>query len=135
MPSAQPRRVFLKRLLALPLLGAPQLVPASHAELDFSVFPVAGFGFHEGPKVILQLQPGDELMLVPEPENPHDARAIRIEACGRHIGYVPRSENRQLIRLLEQGAELRAHVIRVQPGAESWDVLRVGVRLRFPGVG
>lgn len=132
MPPTQPRRDFLKRLLALPLIGAPQFVSASHAELDFNIFPVAGFGFHEGPKVIRQLQPGAELMLVPEPENPHDARAIRIEACGRHIGYVPRSENRQLVRLLEQGAELRAHVVRVRPEAESWDALRVGVRLRLP---
>lgn len=86
MPPAQPRRDFLKRLLALPLIGAPQFVSAGHAQLDFSVFPVAGFGFHEGPKVIRQLQPG---------------------------------------------AELRAHVVRVRPEAESWDALRVGVRLRL----
>jgi hypothetical protein len=131
MASTQPLRDFLKRLLALPLLGAPQLAAPRATELDFNVFPVAGFGFHEGPEIIRRLQPGDELMLVPEPHNPHDPRAIRIEARGRHIGYVPRSENRPLGRLLEQGAELRARVVRVQPEAESWDVLRVGVGLRL----
>lgn len=130
MASTQLRRDFLKRLLALPLLGTPRLAAPSTTELDFNVFPVAGFAFHEGPGMIRRLQPGDELVLVPEPENPHDPRAIRIEAHGRHIGYVPRSENRPLGRLLEQGAEVRARVVRVQPDAEAWDVLRVGVSLR-----
>lgn len=31
-----------------------------------------------------------EAHLIPEPENPHDANAVRIEIGGRKVGYLPR---------------------------------------------
>jgi len=133
MPSSLLRRKFLKQLIAAPLFGAPSLVAARTAEVDFSVFPVAGFSYYDGPALLDRLRPGDPVMLVPEPDNPHDPRAIRIEALGQRVGYVPRSENRPLARLLEQGAELRGHIVGVQPKGESWDALRVGVSLYLPG--
>src|SRR5689334_23732236 len=34
------------------------------------------------------------LDLVREPENPHDANAVRVEWRGRKLGYVPRRDNR-----------------------------------------
>lgn len=30
--------------------------------------------------------------LIPEPDNPHDPNAIRVEIDGRKVGYVPRSK-------------------------------------------
>jgi hypothetical protein len=133
MNSTQPRRDFLKGLIALPLLGAPPAsVAAPVSQYDLAVFPVAGFAFYEGPKVLDRLQPGDPLALVAEPGNRHDPRAIRIEAGGRHIGYVPRSENGPIGRLLAQGVRLQARVMAVQPRAESWDAVRVAVSLRAP---
>jgi len=133
MPSQLLRRNFLKQLLAAPLLGGPALSAARTAEVDFSVFPVAGFSYYDGPALLDRLRPGQPVVLVREPENPHDPRAIRIEALGCRVGYVPRSENRPLARLLEQGAELRARIVNVQAKGESWDALRVGVSLHLPG--
>jgi hypothetical protein len=133
MPSQLLRRNFLKQLLAAPLLGTPAAAVARTAEVDFSVFPVAGFSYYDGPALLEQLRPGQPVVLVREPDNPHDPRAIRIEALGRRVGYVPRTDNRPLARLLEQGAELRARIIRVQPKGESWDALRVGVSMYLPG--
>lgn len=132
MPSLLLRRNFLKQLLAAPLLGTPALAAAKQAQYDCAVFPVAGFLYYDGPALLDTLQPGDALDLVAEPDNPHDPRAIRIEARGHRIGYVPRSENRPLVRLLEQGAELRARVAGVQAHGESWEAVRVGVSLRLP---
>jgi hypothetical protein len=133
MPSSMLRRNFLKQLLAAPLFGAPAIVAARTAEVDFSVFPVAGFSYYDGPAILDRLRPGDPVTLVREPGNPHDPRAIRIEALGHRVGYVPRSENQPLVRLLEQGAELRAHIVGVQTRGESWDALRIGVSLHLPG--
>ena len=133
MPSSLLRRNFLKQLLAAPLFGAPALVAARTAEVDFSVFPVAGFSYYDGPALLDRLRPGDPVTLVRELDNPHDPRAIRIEALGHRVGYVPRSENQPLVRLLEQGAELRAHIVGVQAKGESWDALRIGVSLYLPG--
>ena len=40
--------------------------------------------------VIKSLNRGDRLELIPEPENPYDNGAIRIEHNGRKCGYVKR---------------------------------------------
>ncbi|MGD9388090.1 MAG: HIRAN domain-containing protein [Gammaproteobacteria bacterium] len=133
MPSFLPRRDFLKTLMAAPFLGGSTVAPARESRYDFAVFPVAGFCYYDGPGLLDRIRAGDPVTLVREPDNPHDDRAIRVEALGRRIGYVPRSENRPLARLLEQGAELSARVVGVQPQSHSWDAVRVGVSLHFPG--
>jgi hypothetical protein len=134
MTTYRPRREFLKRLLALPLAlplaaAAPRPATAAVRDYDLYLFPVAGFRFHDGPSLLERIRVGMPLALVPEPDNPHDRRAIRIEAYGHHLGYVPRSDNRPLARLLRQGATLHARVIGVQREGESWDALRVAVSM------
>lgn len=37
--------------------------------------------------------PGDPVRFVPEPDNPHDPHAVRVETHNAHIGYVPRGDN------------------------------------------
>ena len=130
MKTYRSRRQFVKRLLALPLLAAaPPLAAGRVHEYDVYLFPAAGFSFYEGPVLLQQIRPGLALQLVAEPDNPHDARAIRIEAFGRHIGYVPRSDNGPLGRLLAQGAPLRARVLSVRREGEPWDAVRVAVSM------
>jgi hypothetical protein len=132
--KTRPRREFLKRLLALPLLGAPSLASATVAkvrEYDLSIFPVAGFCFYEGPQLLERLQPDVPLRLVLEPDNPYDPRAVRIEAFGRHIGYVPRADNQPINRLLLQEAAVQARVFTVGPRRPALDTLMVAVSLRM----
>jgi hypothetical protein len=130
MTTYRPRRDFLKRLLALPLLAtAPPLAAVAAHDYDVYLFPVAGFRFHDGPALLERIRPGMALELVPEPENPHDPRAIRVEVYGHHIGYVPRSDNGPLGRLLAQGAPLQARVLSVKREGESWDAVRVAVSM------
>lgn len=51
-------------------------------------FPIAGVTFRDGIDKYLGEFEG---RLVPEPDNPHDANAIRIEAPDGHkVGYVPK---------------------------------------------
>ena len=42
----------------------------------------------------------DKVDLVPEPENEHDKNAIRVEADGVLIGYVPKSKTKRVRELL-----------------------------------
>lgn len=134
MTTYRPRREFLKRLLALPLAAAaPPGAVAAVRDYDLYLFPVAGFRFHDGPALLERIRVGMPLALVPEPDNPHDRRAIRIEAYGHHLGYVPRSDNRPLARLLRQGAPVSARVASVKRDGESWDALRVAVSMGLPG--
>jgi hypothetical protein len=76
--------------------------------------PLAGFRFHEAAQVWPELKAGDALELSREPDNPHDANAIRVEWQGRVLGYVPRSENAALAWGLDRGAALRARISRLE---------------------
>jgi hypothetical protein len=128
--SVQPRREFLQGLVALPALGAVSLASAS-IEYEFNEFAVAGFPYYHGPAMLPDLHCGEALALVPEPDNPHDADAIRIEARGQHIGYVPRSENGPMMRLLRQGASITGRIERVDPDQGLWRALTAVVSLRL----
>lgn len=71
---------------------------------------VAGFHYAHGPQVLDRLDPGDALTLAREPENPHDHLAVRIEWNGAKLGYVPRTGNAAIARLLDGGETLSARI-------------------------
>ncbi len=75
--------------------------------------PLAGFRYGEAPSVWQELRRGDELELVREPDNPHDANAVLVAWRGRRLGYVPRAENAALAWAMDRGERLRARVSRL----------------------
>ena len=88
---------------------------AAHILLQDS--PLAGFQYHAGKTLWPQMQVGDALTLVREPDNSHDARAVRVEWKGHKIGYVPRRENADVARLLDRGQPLTARIVPAGRGA------------------
>jgi len=80
---------------------------------------LAGFRYAEAAQVWPQLAAGEPLELVREPDNPHDANAVRVEWRGRKLGYVPRSENGALAWAMDRGEVLRARVSRLAEHAKS----------------
>lgn len=56
---------------------------------------IAGFNHHEGAtKALTTMRPQTRLLLVPDPENPHDKNAIKIvTTAGLMLGFVPRVDN------------------------------------------
>jgi hypothetical protein len=84
---------------------------AAHILLQDS--PLAGFQCHAGKTLWPQMQIGDALALVREPNNPHDARAVRVEWRGHMTGYVPRRENADVARLMDGGHVLVARITRL----------------------
>jgi hypothetical protein len=46
---------------------------------------------------------------------------------GRMLGYVPRSDNRHIHRLLRQGAHVTCRVVGADRKAPSWNQLRVEI--------
>ncbi len=67
---------------------------------------------------------GDALVLVREPDNPHDARAVRVEWQGHMIGYVPRRENADVTRLMDHGQALAARISRLAESRDPWARVR-----------
>lgn len=76
--------------------------------------PLAGFRHYEAPNLWGDIQPGDPLALVREPDNPHDRNAVRVEWRSFKLGYVPRLENAGVARQMDHGAALAARVSKVQ---------------------
>ena len=86
--------------------------------------PLAGFQYHAGKSLWPQMRVGDALTLTREPDNPHDARAVRVEWRGHTIGYVPRRENADVARLLDRGQRLDARIVRLFDVRDPWSRVR-----------
>ena len=84
---------------------------------------VAGFHYAHGPYLLERIDLGDALTLAREPDNPHDAAAVRIEWNGAKLGYVPRAENTPIARRLDRGERLSARVIELDRN-DAWAPLR-----------
>jgi len=115
----------MKRLLALLVgfavaLGAAAQETRVTASILLQESPLAGFQFHEGKQVWGELRVGDALQLVREPDNPYDARAVRVEWRGHLLGYVPRADNQAVARLLDAGTRLEARIVRLREKRDPW---------------
>lgn len=92
-------------------------------------FHIAGFQFYDGPRWVGKMKPGELLTLTAEDDNPHDRFAVKIERNGVKVGYVPRTDNFHVSRLIRRGADLRCEVEAVSPDKEPWWMVRVRVEL------
>lgn len=128
------RRALIRWLAAVPAVilarRAGGASPLPEKEYLLNRFAIAGFQYYRGPQMIRQMGAGEELTLAAEPKNSYDPYAVRIERQGVKLGYVPRSDNRHLSRLLQQGARLSCHVVQVAPEAQTWQMVRVEVGMR-----
>jgi hypothetical protein len=126
------RRSFLSSLFALPAAAvmappAPMPKPKPLAPVVVDHFPVAGFQYHDGPRVERTLRVGQVLRLAREPQNPYDELAIAIYAGSAKLGYVPRDSNAMPAGCLDGGVPLTAVIEGLAPEAESWGRVVVGL--------
>jgi len=128
---------MIKGLIGLPLMAAVGKTASAAPEKSYYVlnrFSIAGFVYYGGPDVIEGLNPlvprlsaGSRLDFFAEPHNPYDEFAVRMDYRGIKIGYVPRSDNKHISRLLQQNATLTCRAIEVNPKADTWKMVRVEV--------
>lgn len=105
--------------------------PAGRIRLLVQSSPLAGSQFHALEEVREQLQVGMPLQLVREPENPHDARAVRVDWQGHVLGYLPRVENSTVSRALDAGEAVEARIARLREHRNPWQRLEIEVFLRL----
>jgi hypothetical protein len=103
------------RLLPSLLLAAGCAAQAQSVQLVVQDSPLAGFRHGEAAQLWPQLREGDRLDLVREPDNPHDANAVRVEWQGRKLGYVPRRDNAAVAWGLDRGVRMRARIATLAP--------------------
>ncbi|MDR1888361.1 MAG: HIRAN domain-containing protein [Zoogloeaceae bacterium] len=103
-----------------------------HIRMLVQSSPLAGSQFHALARLHADMRLGDALTLVREPENPYDAKAIRVEWRGQKLGYVPRRENRAVAAAMDRGEILGARISRLQADApDPWQRLEFEVWLEL----
>lgn len=92
-------------------------------------FHIAGFQFWDGALALNDLRTGDNLQLVPEPDNPHDPNAVAIYHGQTKLGFVPAEHNEELSLMLYygHGSAFELRVLQVAPDQEPWHQVRVAL--------
>jgi hypothetical protein len=91
--------------------------------------PLAGSQYYALSAIWEEIRPGDKLLLTREPDNRHDANAIRVEWNGQRLGYVPRAENRALAAAMDRGERVEARVSALRRAKNPWQRVEFEVYL------
>ncbi len=120
----------LRPLLMMLCLAATAAQAAEVEQREIlQVSPLAGFQHHAGPALFALMNVGDRLTLRREPDNPHDAKAVRVEWHGTQIGYAPRADNIDLARLMDRGTRVEASILHLQKSRDPWKRVLIEIYL------
>jgi len=113
-------------LISLLLLFAAAAAAASIKILVQSS-PLAGFQYYAGNARWDEMRVGDRLALIREPDNVHDANAVRVEWHGEKLGYLPRAENRSVAAEMDRGTTVAARIAKLTADRNPWRRLLIEV--------
>ena len=77
---------------------------------------LAGYRYHEAPRLAPDLVPGERLDLKREADNPYDRNAVRVDWRGHKLGYVPRRQNSAIAWAMDAGQTISARIVEPQHG-------------------
>ena len=126
------RKTFLIYLLQFPLFsGFAKYLYGFKPQQRYLLnkFSVAEFFFYEGPTFLEKMKPGDTLTMKPNAENIEDEYAVQLHFKDTMIGHIPRSDNKHIFRLIEQGKDLVCTIREIDPDAETWQMCKVKVEM------
>ena len=126
------RKTFLMYLLQFPLFsGFAKYLYGFKPQQRYLLnkFSVAGFFFYEGRTFLEKMKPGDTLTMKPNAENIEDEYAVQLHFKDTMIGHIPRSDNKHIFRLIEQGKDLVCTIREIDPDAETWQMCKVKVEM------
>lgn len=100
---------------------------AGEARLLIQQTVLAGSQYYDLLPMLKEIQVGDRLTLIREPDNRHDRRAVRVEWHGHKLGYLPRAENQVVSAALDEGEALIARVARLVPAENPWERMQIEI--------
>lgn len=113
------------------LAGLVQAEPAAKARVLVQTTLAAGLRHYDAKAVWPDMRPGDPLVLVREPANPHDPDAVRVDWDGHVLGYLPKSDSADIARQLDRGQALKARVVTLAKYRNHRRKLEVEIYLEF----
>lgn len=120
---------MLREILCTAILACALAAPASAQQMRILVqsSPLAGFQYYGGKILWDEMREGDRLALVREPGNRHDPFAVRVEWRGAKLGYLPRSDNRDVAEEMDRGTPIAGRIGRLTTDRNPWKRVRVDV--------
>lgn len=89
--------------------------------------PLAGAQYYAADASWQDMKVSDGVTLIREPDNAHDARAVRVEWRGRKLGYLPRAENRAVAAEMDGGGRVEGRIAALLPHRNPWRRVRIEV--------
>jgi len=89
---------------------------------------IAGISLHQD--VISEIVPGDELLLVREPDNRYDANAIKVlSTAKKQLGYVNRKLAFDVARAMDEGVAVKCFACMVTGANQSLKGVNIEIQL------
>lgn len=88
-----------------------------------SLYAIVGMKHRNSESFVASLPMGHPLLLVREPDNPHDSNAIQVWANDRHVGYVKGTQARELARKLDDQTGCISGVLRIS--GNRWPMIEI----------
>ena len=89
-------------------------------------FWIAGFLHYQDASYLNSCATDAPLLLIAEPNNRYDARAVMVSHNGSKIGYVPRNDNAAFADLLSRSEVLSAKIVQIN-FTNIWQPLQIAV--------
>lgn len=103
-------------------------------ELGMGVYPsfIAGIVESDRRRQADKLQPGDVLTPIREPDNPHDADAVKLVSPTKlALGYIPRKHAGWVAERVDKGRDIKIEVAHVRrEGWWRWKRVYVDIEIR-----
>jgi len=123
------RRQFFKALAAMPLLAVSAKAQIGERTAMLLQTNVAGFRHYKGQRLWDGLCTNDPLVLVREPANPYDGRAVAVYWRKNKLGHIPRMDNAVIANLMDQDLVLDAFIEEKRQSRNPWERLWVRVEM------
>ena len=114
-------------LISLFYLLCSFTVGAGEVRMLVQSSPLAGFQYYAGEALWQEMHEGDRLTLIREPQNTHDANAVRVEWRGQKLGYLPRAANRAVADAMDAGEPVDARIAKLRAHRNPWQRMLVEV--------
>lgn len=106
-----------------------------HNKQYFPWFPAKGVSFIDGfDQIILDIEPGDLILLEPEPDNKYDSYAVKLIhiVTNEYVGHLPAEHCKEFYKELEQGRRWYGVVESVYNEKDKNPGLRISLTLESP---
>ncbi|OFX53962.1 MAG: hypothetical protein A2066_00820 [Bacteroidetes bacterium GWB2_41_8] len=101
--------------------------PQATREIRLNSPYIAGFQYYKGIELAEILKENDDLILKREPQNQHDCYAIEVYSGSNKLSYLPREENKVIARIMDQGVEAKAGIVKIDPKVQSYSKVKIKV--------